>query len=354
MELLREIMIVVWWTCGLIVGFLLGYIFQKQTKVVSSCSATKQTNDGVDTKENSSSGICTSSVFVDEKQRWSSDSVGTQTTEEEGEDELLFKLGGSRYLELLVHNVSHTDLVLGMAYQSTSSTSTTSSTTSSSEEELLGRPRFSAFDSYCQRIKQALNTTTTTTSTIRTFPRVKRSHHTPHYTFSTTPRTSHSSSSTKEPVGFHLGTAKEPIIVQDEYDFHNLRIRGSDVSKLQPHHIQNLLSTSIHSPRQTTTTTTTCTQTESNSKKEDQSLLHLNAVYFPLLSCLMRRWNTQIANKFPQQFNDDMVQRVIILVTGVGTPRNYTHDLYGNSTKRCAELMETYIQTLYPNVQVVR
>ena len=321
MELVHDVMIIIWWTCGLIVGFLFGTQFQKHI------TETKQ-------KKEESDDVCRSSVLVDEKEEYSNDcSIGTQTTEEEGKSD-------GRYLELLVHNVSHTDLVLGMTYPNTN-------------EELLGRPRFSAFDSYCQRIQQALTTTTNTTNNIRTFPRVKRSHHTPHYTLSSSSTPPSSTTNMKEPVGFQLATSTENVGL-DEYDFHNLRIRGSDVSKLQPHHIQQLLSNSIHSPRKNTDTTSTETNTK-NEETDKKKELQLNAVYFPLLSCLMRRWNTQIENKFPpHNHNNHTVQRVIILVTGVGTPRNYTHDLYGNSTKQCAQLMETYIQTLYPNVQVVR
>ena len=47
-------------------------------------------------------------------------------------------------------------------------------------------------------------------------------------------------------------------------------------------------------------------------------------------------------------------KKVMILVSGVGTPRDYTHEVKGNSTKFCAELMEIFITTLFPEITVVR
>ena len=48
-------------------------------------------------------------------------------------------------------------------------------------EELLNWWQCSAFDLYCQYIKHTL-ITTTTINNIRTFPRIKQSHHTPYCT----------------------------------------------------------------------------------------------------------------------------------------------------------------------------
>lgn len=105
----------------------------------------------------------------------------------------------------------------------------------------------------------------------------------------------------------------------------------------------------------------------------------LNAVFFPLLATLMRRWHAQMADKYGSTPTSPMnstsntniskgrnghengsnsvstkrVKKVLILVTGVGTPRNWTHSIDGNSTQACAKLMETYIRLLYPDVTVV-
>jgi cytidine deaminase len=47
-------------------------------------------------------------------------------------------------------------------------------------------------------------------------------------------------------------------------------------------------------------------------------------------------------------------KKVVILVSGVGSPRNWTHSMDGNSTEDCAKLMKLLIQTLYPDWVVVQ
>ena len=41
-------------------------------------------------------------------------------------------------------------------------------------------------------------------------------------------------------------------------------------------------------------------------------------------------------------------------MSGVGTPRNYSHEIKGNSTEYCSKLMEMFIKYLYPDITVVR
>jgi hypothetical protein len=64
-------------------------------------------------------------------------------------------------------------------------------------------------------------------------------------------------------------------------------------------------------------------------------------------------YETALTQKYsPQQRS--AVKQVLILVSGVGTPRNWTHSKTGNSTKQCASLMKQFLQTLYPNLVVVQ
>jgi hypothetical protein len=99
-----------------------------------------------------------------------------------------------------------------------------------------------------------------------------------------------------------------------------------------------------------------------------QERLRINAVFFPLLSILLPRWLGQIADKFGGEegackksppalvapLPSPHVKKVVVLVSGVGTPRNWTHSISGNSTKMCAVLMELFIHVLYPDITVVR
>lgn len=90
-------------------------------------------------------------------------------------------------------------------------------------------------------------------------------------------------------------------------------------------------------------------------QSKSQSSLHLEAIFFPLLSSLLRRWHRQITGKYGSVLSKNgNVKKVLILVSGVGTPRNWTHSINGNSTEACAELMEMFIKVLYPDVVVVR
>jgi hypothetical protein len=64
------------------------------------------------------------------------------------------------------------------------------------------------------------------------------------------------------------------------------------------------------------------------------------------------RWDEQIADK---RYNaKSPVKRVLILVSGVGTPRNWTHAMAGNSTQACADLMEYFLQKIDPELTVVK
>jgi hypothetical protein len=96
-----------------------------------------------------------------------------------------------------------------------------------------------------------------------------------------------------------------------------------------------------------------------------QEVLRINAVFFPLLATLLPRWLGNIADKFGGTQGETTiiaaplytpnVKKVIVLVSGVGTPQNWTYSMSGNSTQTCAELMELFIHVLYPDlIAVVR
>ena len=379
----------------------------------------------------------------------------------------------TRYLEMLVHNVSHTDLVLCLGIpnninnntNNTKHTNNANATNNESPKSLsvnttvnnistpkrqnktseykakmeldahaLCKPRFSAFDMYCQRILHVLqlsskysttmninknastnintktntNTNISTTndsstcstassvssnistamsvllSSIMSFPRYERSDSTPRFSL-VTPRPSRQS---MLPVGINLSqlalflnhdiskrenhngidegqhsNEKTNLDISTD-DLHSLRLRGKDVSKLETY--LNSQNTESSTP---TSSSTNC----DDQVDEITTDLHLEAVFFPLISSLLRRWSKQIVDKYPsilkKNYNSSSsstttnqisnnsnakVKQVLILVTGVGTPRNWTHSMTGNSTQACAEIMEFFIKILYPHVTVVR
>ena len=79
--------------------------------------------------------------------------------------------------------------------------------------------------------------------------------------------------------------------------------------------------------------------------------LRINAVFFPLMSTMLPRWLGQIADKLGKSSN---VKKVVVLVSGVGSPRNWTHSVSGNSTQVCSDLMEMFINELFPDVTVIK
>jgi len=254
-----------------------------------------------------------------------------------------------RYIELLVHNVSHTDLVLSLDAPLLPSSSSHSASfvngQDGSDSWCLCRPRFSAFDAYSQRLVDFFqeNQRRKSAKSVIRFPRYERNDETQQ------PEPSSERVEEEIPIGFRLRDEDEnenendkkrgeynkqsdktdrPLRVSSS-ELNDLRVRGRDA--------QRVLHYSSSSP---------------------DSSLKINAVFFPLLATLMPLWVTKISQKYrtfssstPSPFTKP--KKVLILVSGVGQPRNWTHSVKGNSTQQCAELMKTFLQTIYPELIVV-
>lgn len=207
-----------------------------------------------------------------------------------------------RYLELLVHNISHKDLVLSL-------------NTGDNGEYCLCRPRFSAFDLYSRRILASLPESN---PDIVSFRRYERSHTTPRFHI-VTPRPSRQK---LIPTGLKLTSGDERLCVPCS-ELSNLRVRGRDSPRIEPFCASNA----------------------------NESTVHIDHVFFPLLAALIPRWYQQMTQKYGNSTRD--VKKVLMLVSGVGTPRNWTHSITGNSTEACGQLMEKFIPLLYPDITIV-
>ena len=343
-----------------------------------------------------------------------------------------------RYLEILVHNVAHTDLVLCLgippelqskdddidADVAANATARTPLKNNSKqkvhfqkeEAHALCRPRFSAFDMFCRRILHVLHNSNCNHhcmddggssegihkrhennqhaserksgpevrspqtihdekeekirqlyASIMSFPKYERSDSTARFSL-VTPKPS---KQTMLPVGFNLAQlirdegkdsisskvySKELALTQE--DVASLRVRGKDMVKMEGVVAAGCWpSTSLP---QRKNERGECAQRDyggdggdDNDRDSLYSPLHLEAIFFPLLSSLLRRWHNQIVGKYGSILTNK-VKKVLVLVSGVGTPRNWTHSITGNSTEACAELMEMFIKVLYPDVVVVR
>ena len=196
---------------------------------------------------------------------------------------------------------------------------------------ILCRPRFSSFDMFSRRIYSALkNNGNSLNLNVIGFPHYERNDHTPRYSLIVP-----SSSRQKIlPVGFGLNDCEK----LSKGDMPCLRIRGKDAERLE--NLQHCL----HEENKFVD--------ERHSDLKNKRHLCINAVFFPLLSTLISRWEKNTKEKFGNVSRK--VKKVVILVSGVGTPRNYAHSISANSTKYCAELMEIFLKKSYPNLTVVK
>lgn len=237
-------------------------------------------------------------------------------------------IGEGKAVEMLVHNVSHGDMVLSLGGSDIISENSSSS---DSTNFVLCQPRFSAFDSFSRRI---LNCAFPGKPNVISFPRYERKD-TPRYSL-VTPRASRQA---KLPMGFHFSKNDVVPLLHEELPW--LRIRGRD-----SHRVKGLDARMKWYQRKKLEN---ISPPQNDEAPEKNDKLFIDAVFFPLISTLLSKWEQQC-----NLVKGKNVKKVVILVSGVGTPRNYTHSLTGNSTRFCAHLMEKYINFLYPDVTVVR
>ena len=284
-----------------------------------------------------------------------------------------------RYMEMLVHNVSHTDLILGIAlkkqlgatggmkalmttprrvelepmadedtkgYVVAGGSSANDINADPTEKYALCRPRFSAFDLFTRRILDSIRSKMLLSDShdalmesIVSFPRYERSDASSRYNL-VTPRVKNRERML--PVGFDLGDEEEDVegmLSVRTNEVPSLRVRGKDVAKM---------GAALHVDLAEEDEVVTC-------PAEEPSDVIINGAFCPLLAILLRRWHADIADKYDTASTDPRnVKKVLVLVSGVGSPRNWTHSITGNSTQACAELMEIFIKVLYPDVTVVR
>ena len=77
-------------------------------------------------------------------------------------------------------------------------------------------------------------------------------------------------------------------------------------------------------------------------------------VFFPMLAVLVPRWLSIVAGKNARRgiLHDNQNKKILYLVSGSGTPWNSEHDASGNSTKGVAKLATIFLNQFYPDVEV--
>jgi hypothetical protein len=203
-------------------------------------------------------------------------------------------------LEILVHNLSHSDLVLSL----------NTLDMSKPVNKVIGRPKFSHFRGITDRILKSVK------ALEYSVPLTRRE------LFSR--RTGQVVSADPVAVGFNF--KDNPILLQD---LATLRFRHEDKNILQR------------------TTEGMSDEHTSDANPSTNECMIENA-YFPLIAALLPKWIGSI-----DQHRENFT-KVVVLVSGRGTPMiQSSGSANDNSTKETGELIRLMIQRAYPGIQVV-
>ena len=277
------------------------------------------------------------------------------------------------HVELLVHNVAHADMVLSLAslnlqlldrggHATPLKAGTPRSSESSESQLILARPRFSAFMKFSKEVLRILNGG----SALRPLaacsaPIRERDPNSQGYNFldvingeggmcktgfvipdrekaPPTPTSSDADPASDSDSLFGRtrsdgGMEGFPL---SAIEMSVLRLRGGDAKNIPQ--ISQMQSLEVEDPRAPTG-------------------LSINGVHFPLLSVLIPKFNEMIKRKYDLVegvLPKHKVKKVIVLVTGVGTPRNHTVDQTGNSTEELGKLMDKFLEIYHPDIKVLR
>jgi hypothetical protein len=221
--------------------------------------------------------------------------------------------GASRKpIEVLVHNVSHSDLVFSVNNDNMTYPS----------RYMLGRPKFSHYKAISESIVTSVrHSNSRIESHVGSFNR---------HADGTAPANG-SSNHVACPIGFDIrdNPARVENILQ-------VRFRRDEKMELEQYNAEN-----------------TC------------SGCWVDAAYFPLLSILMPKWLDHIrstnssftAAHGGHEGNSNIspsIRYVVYLVTGRGVPADSTHRILDNSTESTGVLMRLFLQQAYPQLEVVQ
>ncbi len=278
---------------------------------------------------------------------------------------------GTRRIELLVHNISHKDMVLSLANPASPSPSPSpprvaddlggaaptnhkshrrrTSSGTVQEDLVLCRPKFSLFQPVSETILTAIRSqhnvcpsaqfpvyvrerdsgvdapSSSASSSSAAHPSSSPHHHSPSqreraYTLRRQP----ASAQPELSVGFDLSQSPLPL-----EDLANFRVRRDDAQKLRP------------------------PSRENGQGGGGPTLVGIDGVYFPLMASIVPKWRKAILEGTGPG-GDAEVFKLVFLVSGVGMPRDQTSSTTGNSTEGTAELIEAWLRQEYPDVAVVR
>jgi hypothetical protein len=198
--------------------------------------------------------------------------------------------------EILLHNISHSDLVISL----------------DEEDTIFARPKFSCFRGLSETMYRAIREMTS-------LQLVNYSVHTRDNKLAKRPIRSSSGGAENVPavvpVGFDFKElAQSDMLALDNLD--QLRFRHKDKEKLS---------------------------SAPGAKHK------ISAAFFPLLAALVPKWESYILERGKYKANTKLV---LFLISGQGTPRDEAANVVDNSTDLCAHLMKAFLQKAYPYIEV--
>jgi hypothetical protein len=199
-------------------------------------------------------------------------------------------------VEILLHNVSHTDMVLSIP----------NSLYQGAGESIIARPKFSCFREISTKIENKIRDVK-----LENLLTIKHPVYAREDTNALHQIIRNLTTEQELDVGFDLQNHK---VVIDRIE--QLRFRQNDREKM------------------------------SNS---DQSSPTLSAVYFPLLSLLIPKWLTEVDSR-----GKGGSRKIVFLISGQGTPRDHTARVQDNSTETTAIVMEMFLKKVYPSLEVIQ
>ncbi|CAH0481146.1 unnamed protein product [Peronospora belbahrii] len=242
-------------------------------------------------------------------------------------------------MEFLVHNISHSDLVVELSWLRAKNGDSTSSRNGPSVPtahesvasvnvngvsvplSILGRPKFSLFQQTSQQILERVQQLQhpkhekTHVAAVLTVPELPPSLLHPSLLDIQGERWKVQCQDTQSPIGFNLVDA--PIIISNEEVLRDFQLRGErETMRLVEQHWDQV---------------------------------GITAVYFPLVALLLPKW-MQVLKEFQSQNS----RQLVYLISGAGIPRNMAHSRNDNSTEMTAQLITLFIHQYYPHMTAIQ
>lgn len=243
-------------------------------------------------------------------------------------------------MEFLVHNISHSDLVVelswlredGSASRGVAAKSPASRPVVGSADvdgvsvplSVLGRPKFSLFQQTSEQILERVQQlrqpqhNATHAAAVLSVPEpadAAPALHPSLLDIATGERWKARCQDTQSPIGFNLADA--PIPIDRSELLRDFQLRGEvETTKLVDKYWDRV---------------------------------GITAVYFPLVALLLPKW-TQVLREFQSEGS----RQLVYLISGAGIPRNVEHSKSGNSTEITAQLIVLFVHQYYPQMTAIQ